>query len=193
MNYSVSQLCKQFSLSRSTLLYYDTIALLKPSSRGHNNYRRYSQEDVKRLEQICTYRQTGLSLKQIKFLLEGPEDRIKETLEKRLEELNRQINRIKNQQHLILSILKNEELLKRLQILEKDTLVEVLKLSGLDEDEMDKLHTKLEETSPEGHQIFLEALGVDKEEIKEIRQYARNINTEKQESQPNKKEEMQSC
>lgn len=88
MNYSISQLCRQFSLSRSTLLYYDTIGLLKPSSRGYNNYRRYSQEDVKRLEQICTYRQTGISLKEIKSLLEASEGTIKETLEKRLDELN---------------------------------------------------------------------------------------------------------
>lgn len=30
--------------------------------------------------------------------------------------------------------------------------------------------------SPTGHQIFLEALGVDEEEIKKIRAYARCIN-----------------
>lgn len=175
MNYSISQLCRQFSLSRSTLLYYDTIGLLKPSSRGYNNYRRYSQEDVKRLELICTYRQTGISLKEIKSLLEASEGTIKETLEKRLDELNSGIKIIRSQQYLILSILKNEKLLKRLQIIERDILVEILKLAGLDEDDMDRFHAKLEEMSPEGHQIFLEALEFDGEEIKEIRGYARSI------------------
>ncbi|MPW25256.1 MerR family transcriptional regulator [Alkalibaculum sp. M08DMB] len=172
MNYSINHLCKQFSLSRSTLLYYDSIGLLTPFSRGHNNYRRYSQEDIKRLEQICTYRQTGISLEEIKSLLEASEGTIKEVLEKRLNVLNNEAKNIRKQQHLILSILKSEELLKRLQIVEKDILIEILKLAGIDDDDMDRLHAKLEEMSPKGHQIFLEALGVDGEEIKKIRAYA---------------------
>ncbi len=178
MDYSISHLCKQFSLSRSTLLYYDTIGLLKPSGRSLNNYRRYSQEDVKRLEQICLYRQTGISLEEIKNLLESSEGIIKETLEKRLVELNNEAKKIRKQQHLILTILKNEELIKRLQIVERNTLIEILKLAGLNEDDMDRLHAKLEEMSPEGHHIFLEALGIDEEEIKEIREYARSIQLE---------------
>ncbi|SES88571.1 DNA-binding transcriptional regulator, MerR family [Natronincola peptidivorans] len=175
MSYSISHLCKKFNLSRSTLLYYDSIGLLTPSSRDSNNYRRYSQEDVKRLEQICKYRQTGISLEEIKSLLEASQGTIKDTLEKRLDELNQEMKRIRNQQHLILGILKNEALLQRLQILEKDTLIEILRLAGLDEDDMDRLHAKLEDISPEGHQIFLEALGIDKEEIEGIREYARSI------------------
>jgi len=175
MDYSISHLCKQSGLSRSTLLYYETIGLLKPSGRSLNNYRRYSQEDVKRLEQICLYRQTGISLEKIKNLLESSEGIIKETLEKRLVELNNEAKSIRKQQHLILTILKNQEFIKRLQIVERNTLIEILKLAGLNEDDMDRLHAKLEAMSPEGHQIFLEALGIDKEEIKEIREYARSI------------------
>ncbi|MTI81018.1 MAG: MerR family transcriptional regulator [Firmicutes bacterium] len=178
MDYSISQVCKQFGLSRSTLLYYDTIGLLKPSSRRPNNYRSYSQEDVKQLEQICKYRQTGVSLGEIKCLLTASEGTIKDTLEKRLDELNKEMNKIRNQQHLILSLLKNGELLKRLQIIEKDTLIEILKLAGLNEDDMDRLHAKLEEMSPEGHQIFLEALGIDKGEIMQIREHASSIKNE---------------
>lgn len=180
MDYSISHLCKQFGLSRSSLLYYDTIGLLKPSGRSLNNYRRYSQADVNRLEQICLYRQTGITLEEIKYLLESPEGMIRETLEKRLDELNNEIKVIRKQQHLILNILKNESLVKRLQILERATLIEVLKLAGLNEDDLDRLHAKLEETSPEGHQIFLEALGINKHEIKEIRKYASRINSHKE-------------
>lgn len=174
MDYSISHLCKQFNLSRSTLLYYDAIGILKPSSRSLNNYRRYSPEDVKRLEQICLYRQTGISLQEINGLLDSSEGTIKASLERRLGELNHEASIIRKQQHLILNILKNEELLKRLQIVERDTLIEILELAGLNEDDMTRLHAKLEEMSPEGHQVFLEALGVDKDEIREIRRYARS-------------------
>ena len=38
--YSISKLCREFNLSRSTLLYYDTIGLLTASERTRVNYRR---------------------------------------------------------------------------------------------------------------------------------------------------------
>lgn len=173
MEYTISYLCKLFNLSRSTILYYDSIGLLKPSSRGSNNYRKYSDADVKRLEDIYKYRQIGIPLEEIKGLLAAPEGIIKETLEKRLDELNIEINKIRSQYHLITNILKNENLLKRLQIVEKDTLVQILGVAGLNESDMDMLHAKIEEISPEGHQIFLEALGIEKEEIHQIREYAK--------------------
>lgn len=179
MDYSISHLCKQSGLSRSTLLYYDRIGLLKPSGRSLNNYRRYSQADVNRLEQICLYRQTGIPLEEINYLLQSSECMLRDTLEKRLDELNNEMKIIRKQQHLILNILKNEDLVKRLQIVERDTLVEVLKLAGLNDDDLDMFHAKLEEMSPEGHQIILEALGVNKNEIKEIRKYASSINNHK--------------
>jgi len=177
MDYSISHLCKQFGLSRSTLLYYDSIGILKPSCRSINNYRSYSQEEVNRLEQICLYRQTGISLREIHYLLDSPEGIIKATLEKRLDELNNEATIIKKQQHLILSILKNEDLLKRLQIIERDTIIDILNLAGLNDDDINRLHAKLEEMSPEAHQLFLEALGLDKDEIQEIRTYAGSLNS----------------
>ena len=52
--YTIGKLAKKFDLSRSTLLYYDSIGLLKPSSRTESEYRQYSEDDAARLEQICT-------------------------------------------------------------------------------------------------------------------------------------------
>lgn len=58
-------LARRVGLSRSTLLYYDRIGLLRPSRRTLSRYRQYSEKDVQRLEQICTLRKTGLRLKDI--------------------------------------------------------------------------------------------------------------------------------
>ena len=71
--YTIGRLAKKFKLSRSTLLYYDSIGLLKPSSRSQGEYRLYSEQDAKRLELICTYRQAGLALKDIGRVLDSPE------------------------------------------------------------------------------------------------------------------------
>lgn len=84
--YSIGQLVKRFNLSRSTLQYYDSIGLLGASARTGANYRRYSEDDVKRLEQICIYREAGLSLEDIKKILNSPENTTASILEKRLDD-----------------------------------------------------------------------------------------------------------
>ena len=71
---TIGQLARRFELSRSTLLYYDSIGLLSPSGRSRANYRLYSDDDVRRMEAIAGYRRAGLPLADIARLLEpGPE------------------------------------------------------------------------------------------------------------------------
>jgi len=85
MPYTVKHLCHRFNLSRSALLYYDSIGLLKPSGRTAGNYRIFTDEEIKRLEQICIYREAGLPLEKIKLVLEAPGRKASEVLEKRLD------------------------------------------------------------------------------------------------------------
>jgi hypothetical protein len=66
------RLARMFRLSRSTLLYYDRIGLLRPSERTGANYRVYSEADRQRLDQICRYRRTGMSLETIAAVLAAP-------------------------------------------------------------------------------------------------------------------------
>src|SRR5574344_1987818 len=47
--HTIGQIAKRFALSRSTLLYYDTIGLLSPSGRSQANYRLYTDNDVRRM------------------------------------------------------------------------------------------------------------------------------------------------
>jgi DNA-binding transcriptional MerR regulator len=64
--HTVGKLAKEFGLSRTTLLYYDEIGLLVPTERSASNYRLYSESDRTRLANICRFRETGLSLLEIK-------------------------------------------------------------------------------------------------------------------------------
>ena len=75
--YKISELAAMFGLSRSTLLYYDRIAILQPSERSPAGYRIYTAEDRYHLERICGYRKAGLSLDRIRSALEedqGPDE-----------------------------------------------------------------------------------------------------------------------
>src|SRR5262245_6574486 len=119
MSLSVSRLGKRFGLSRSTLLYYDRIGLLSPSSRSRVGYRLYGERDVSRLESICRYRAVGLSLKQIRDLLGGASSRSIELLEARLDQLNGEIERLREQQRIIVRLLANRKKLRGARAIDK--------------------------------------------------------------------------
>ena len=60
-------------VSSRTLRHYDDIGLL-PAARGSNGYRRYSREDLVRLQRILLLRQLGMSLPDIAASLEDSTD-----------------------------------------------------------------------------------------------------------------------
>ncbi len=172
--YTVSRLGKKFRLSRSTLLYYDSIGLLSPSHRANNRYRQYTEEDAERLEQICLFRRVGLSLDEIKKILEAPRSSLGKRLEKRLDELNEEIRCLRRQQRLIIGILKNDRLYETLGPIDKENWKALLASSGFTEQDMHEWHGEFERSSPEKHQKFLEFLQIPAEEIKAIRAWARD-------------------
>lgn len=173
VQYNIKHLCQRFNLARSTLLYYDSIGLLKATNRSNANYRKYSDEDLRQLDQICAYREVGLPLEEIKKLLGAPDSTIKEVLEKKLYELNIEVKKIRHQQNKIINTLKNEQLLKYLSFVNRDSLVQQLNFAGFDESMIGKLHSELEGSFPEAHQLFLESLGLGEEEILQIRKHSK--------------------
>src|SRR5436190_17344476 len=106
---SVSQLAARCGLSRSTLLYYESIGLLKAASRSEANYRRYAERDVKRLEQIRAYRDAGLTLSDVQSLLQPTtRDAATGILKRRFLEIDREIGVLRRQQQAILRLLKDQ-------------------------------------------------------------------------------------
>lgn len=166
---TISQLGKKFNLSRSTLIYYDKIGLLKPSSRSKSNYRVYTDTDIKTLELICVYRNTGMSLKEIKKIMQDKGKGVVSQLEERLIKLNVEMQSLRKQQQHILNLLKTTGLKKKVRIMDKNEWVEILQASGMDEHAMLKWHSEFERLSPESHQDFLESLNIDENEIQAIR------------------------
>ncbi len=71
--YTVSRLGRLCGVSRSTLLYYDAIGLLSPSSRTPAGYRLYDEPQRARLEKILLFHSLGIPLVRIKKLLAAPE------------------------------------------------------------------------------------------------------------------------
>lgn len=78
MAYTVKELGKISGVSVRTLHYYDKIGLLKPFSKGVNNYRYYEEQQLLRLQQILFFKELGFALNDIqKLLLRNDFDNIK--------------------------------------------------------------------------------------------------------------------
>ncbi|WP_195988249.1 MerR family transcriptional regulator [Clostridium sp. D53t1_180928_C8] len=91
MEYTVQKLSEIAKISKRTLRYYDEFGLLKPARVNSSGYRIYGEEEVNKLQQILFYRELGVSLEQIKLILENPLfDEIEALKEHRIKLLEKQ-------------------------------------------------------------------------------------------------------
>lgn len=105
-------------LTRKAILYYEDKGLIRPS-KGENNYRSYSQEDVDRLLKISIYRKLGLSLIEIKNILSSNEEDLGNILRNRQYRLKLE----ESKKNLLEKLIKSqdfEEIAKDLETLEKE-------------------------------------------------------------------------
>jgi len=171
--YTVGVLARAAGLARSTLLYYDRIGLLPPSRRSRTGYRLYGEDARSRLETIRTYRSVGLGLREIRALLDSRGGRTAAILTERLDRLNHEIAGLREQQRVIVELLKSRALMKGARALDKQRWVQILTAAGLDEAAMHRWHVEFEALAPQSHQDFLESLGIGKPEIASIRAWSR--------------------
>jgi MerR family transcriptional regulator, thiopeptide resistance regulator len=133
----------------------------------------FSRDDVNLLKKICTYRDMGVSLNEIKNILNEEATDVKNILEKQLININEQIKKLRNQQNKILEILKIKDKNLESRYLNKETWVNILRMSGLDDEGMENWHKEFEKNAPEAHQDFLESLRLSEDEIKKIRKWSK--------------------
>ncbi|MDB4690547.1 MerR family transcriptional regulator [Verrucomicrobia bacterium] len=114
---TISKLASRFSLSRSTLLYYDRIGLLRPSNRTSTGHRRYDQEDYERLRLICALRKVGLSLQDVIMLLDEFTEpiQVRKMLEKRSMQVVHEM-KLLDKQNLVLT-----DMISKLKHLKNDS------------------------------------------------------------------------
>lgn len=167
--YKITELARQFGLSRSTLLYYDRIGLLTPSERSETGYRLYSPADRDRLATICSFRQAGLAIEDIRRVLSMGNDANGVVLQRRMRELGDEIRTLQTQQHLLGKMLQVQSLGELPAKVDKQAWIEMLRAAGMDEAAMKRWHVEFERRAPEAHQQFLLSLGISEAEAHFIR------------------------
>ena len=171
--YSISRLARTRGLSRSTLLYYDRVGVLKPSGRTGSGYRYYTDADQRRLKRIGDFREAGLTLKEIRAVLSSGGKPGTRLLEKRLGETTEKIVGLKKQQRLLAGMLRQVASGKCPPTVDTDLWVEMLDAAGMDQDARRRWHTEFERRAPEGHNEFLLSLGIPANEVEQVRRWSR--------------------
>lgn len=72
MQYSVNQLAQLAGVTVRTLHHYDRIGLLKPRRAAGNNYRRYGEAELLKLQQILFFRELDFPLAEIARIVSSP-------------------------------------------------------------------------------------------------------------------------
>jgi DNA-binding transcriptional MerR regulator len=74
--FTIEQVSARTGLTKRTLRYYEEVGLVLPTGRTEGNYRRYSEDDIQRLERIKKLRDLlGFSLADIRELLYAEDER----------------------------------------------------------------------------------------------------------------------
>jgi DNA-binding transcriptional MerR regulator len=174
--FTVTKLARQCGLSRTALLYYESIGLMPPPRRSGGNYRCYGEADVRRLKQIRAYRDAGLKLEDIRALLNTNSNRpggdAFSVLKRRLLELDAEIGTLRAHQQAILKLLQYKAL-RKAKMISKEKWVSIMKACGFSNEQMNRWHAEFERSAPQEHQEFLEFLHIAPEEIATIREKSR--------------------
>jgi DNA-binding transcriptional MerR regulator len=171
--YSISKLAGACGLSRSTLLYYDRIGLLRPSGRTASGYRFYVEADRTRLERIRQFREAGLTLKEIRTVLSSGGKPGTKLLEKHLRATADSVVRLKDQQRVLAGMLRRVASGKRPTTVDTQLWVEMLEAAGMDGAARKRWHSEFEHRAPEGHREFLLSLGIPAGVVARIRSWSR--------------------
>jgi DNA-binding transcriptional MerR regulator len=170
---TVNALARRCGVSRSTLLHYESLGLLRRPPRTAGNYRAYGDQDVARVRQIGVYRKVGLGLGAIRGLLGRPDGDAAAVLQRRLVEIDAEIETLRGCQRAILRLLQRSRSFRRTHMMTKDKLVSIMRAAGLTEEDMHQFHREFEKAAPAEHQEFLEFLHIPAQEIARIREWSR--------------------
>jgi DNA-binding transcriptional MerR regulator len=171
---TVTALARRCGVSRSTLLHYESLGLLRRPPRTSGNYRAYGEQDAARVQQIGVYRKVGLGLGAIRALLDRPGSDAAAVLQRRMVDIDAEIETLRGHQRAILRLLQGSNSFRRTQMITKDKWVAIMRAAGFTEDDMHRWHREFEKAAPGEHQEFLEFLHIPAAEIAKIRELSRS-------------------
>lgn len=152
--FTVTPLARRCGMSRTELLYYESIGLMPRPRRSDGNYRCYGEADLRRLPQIRAYRDAGLKIDDIRAILKTNPDRpgmgAAGILKRRLLEFGAEIGTLRAHEQAIFRLLEHKGLGKA-KMITKDKWVSIMKACGFTPEQMNRWHAEFERSAPQEH------------------------------------------
>lgn len=102
-SYNISEVAKMFNITTNKIRFYEKKGLLFPIRDDDNEYRKFNEQDIIRLQAILLYRSIGLTIKDIRSILSNTEK------ENYLTHFNNQWQLVNNEIHRLSIIRKSLE------------------------------------------------------------------------------------
>lgn len=168
---TIGALARRFGLSRSALLYYDRIGLLRPSSQSAAGYRLYAPADCERLRRIVELREAGVPLARIGEVVDD-QSTLASALTARLAAIDAEAGALQAQREVLQAML-GCSVPAAGTALTREGWTAMFRAIGLDDAAMQRWHAEFERRTPEAHEAFLLSLGLEAPVIAEIRRRSR--------------------
>ncbi len=87
---TLREVCDAYGVSRRAVQGYEKAGLISASQKNQRGYLLYDVAEQEQIKKIKFYQQIGFTLKEIKSLLNAPEDEVKHMLEKQVRKLEKE-------------------------------------------------------------------------------------------------------
>lgn len=125
----ISEFARRSGVTVKTLLHYDKIGLLQPSLKTEAGYRIYCDEDFIKLQQITTLKFIGLSLEEIKQLINTKGQNIESIISVQIRALEEKKKHIET---VITALNKAEKQIQNNSVLEVVQLIDIIKITNME-------------------------------------------------------------
>ena len=95
--YTTGEIARLCGVTKRTVQYYDKENIVTPAKMSDGGRRIYTEDDLKKFQLVCLYKDLGLSLQEIKSILESSNQYkvIMESLSNQREKIDNQIEDLK--------------------------------------------------------------------------------------------------
>jgi len=168
---SIARAARAVGLSRTTLMYYERLGLIRPLRRAGSRYRTFRPDDLQALFLIARWRAIGLPLATIRRLLTDRRE-VQGALRDHLRALEKSVAALQAQRRLTLQMLGGNTS-GRAGTVTKAAWTGMFRSIGMNDAQMRQWHAEFERQNGPGHVAFLRSLGIGHAEIGRIRKWCR--------------------
>jgi DNA-binding transcriptional MerR regulator len=167
---TIARAARAVGLSRTTLMYYERLGLIRPLRRANSRYRTFRPADLQALFLIARWRAIGLPLATIRHLL-VERHAVAGALRDHVRALERSVAALQDQRRLTLEMLGEGTHAAGTTPVTKAAWTEMFRSIGMSDEQMRTWHAQFERRNPAGHREFLRSLGIGRAEIGRIRKW----------------------